>query len=753
MLPLPLFFPKITPMTIDYVIPMVFEDDALWQEDYKKFMHILRYKSNTNARYRSWNTEHLLIRCIRKFMPFIRNIYIILARESQKKPWMDEEGIKIVYHEDIIPKQYLPCFNSCTIEMFVPYIEGLSEYFIYGNDDMFPVSEMSEEDFFVNGLPVQHFDIKEFPEQRNIFHDKCKNQQNMVAGAFGKELGNTWLYNGHCLSPMLKSSCLEVRKRFEKKIAEDITPFRSETSYNQYLYVLWQYFTDKYVDGRVKSTYLSVKDHLECVERIMHNASGVVCVNDNECADDVSGISSLVIQLLNEKIMSDKKKIDYRVWVSYHRDELVNQYGLHDDEHHKLFATHKNVDGKNINHMNPVYSEMVTMWYVWKNNLKSDYVGFEHYRRHLDIRTMPKKGECQIFRAINFRNQTVYQQYAQCHNAKDMDVMLSLLDEKYGEGNNYSNHIRNSHVLIANCCFLMNWADFKKLCEFMFPLLDNFAAIFGISNTNVKELHDKAYKDFGGARVDYQTRILSFLAERLISAWIMTNMDWWNGIDVAIVHYNTPELTEAAIRSLNKHTVGCRVTVFDNSDERPFPHTFENVTIIDNTKGQVIDFDEMLSHYPDKQDDDRNKSNFGSAKHCKSVDVLMDYLPNGFILMDSDVLVTRDITKFVCNDAVSGMEHTKDGVTYLMPFICYLNVPVLKANGVSYFNGDKMWALSNVFPNNRYDTGAWVYEDVRNKQLSCKYIDIWQHVIHLGHGSWRGKKTEKWLEENKELYI
>ena len=40
--------------------------------------------------------------------------------------------------------------------------------------------------------------------------------------------------------------------------------------------------------------------------------------------------------------------------------------------------------------------------------------------------------------------------------------------------------------------------------------------------------------------------------------------------NVAIVHYNTPELTEAAIRSLWKNTPDAAVTVFDNSDRRRF---------------------------------------------------------------------------------------------------------------------------------------------------------------------------------------
>ena len=45
-----------------------------------------------------------------------------------------------------------------------------------------------------------------------------------------------------------------------------------------------------------------------------------------------------------------------------------------------------------------------------------------------------------------------------------------------------------------------------------------------------------------------------------------------------IVNFNTPELCEAAILSLWKH--GCQdvhVTIFDNSDTRPFVKKMDNV--------------------------------------------------------------------------------------------------------------------------------------------------------------------------------
>ena len=445
---------------------------------------------------------------------------------------------------------------------------------------------------------------------------------------------------------------------------------------------------------------------------------------------------------------------EYRIWVSYYNDEQVNKYGLNNDENHQLFATHHNIEGKNINHMHTVYSEMVLMWYVWKNNLKSKYVGFEHYRRRFDVKRLPKGKECQVLQMLNFGSQTVYEQFAQWHNSKDMDIMLSLLDNKYGKDNPYSKHILESHTLIARCCYLMKWTEFVKLCNFLFPLIDDYAATLGISTDSVDGWVEKAKRDFPNNRTEYQVRVIGFLSERLISAWIATNLyPYIGGRNVAIVHYNTPELTEAAIKSLFKHTLGCHVYVFDNSDTKPFKAKLPNVEVIDNTKGQIIDFDKILEQYPDKWERDTKKSNYGSAKHSMSVDKLMSIIPTGFVLMDSDVLIQDNIKPFFNNGvACVGSEEIKHNVPLLMPFLCYLNNPMLYENGITYFNGDKMWALSNKEPNQHYDTGAWLLEEVRRCKLPVNYINIWQYVKHLGHGSWRDRNTEKWLKENEALW-
>lgn len=227
------------------------------------------------------------------------------------------------------------------------------------------------------------------------------------------------------------------------------------------------------------------------------------------------------------------------------------------------------------------------------------------------------------------------------------------------------------------------------------------------------------------------------------------------GLTVAIVHYNTPELTRAAILSLNKQTPGCRIIIFDNSDQKPFTYQMINVQVIDNTRSQIINFNKVLESYPDREDNDRNRSNYGSAKHTMSVDWLMDYLSAGFILMDSDVLIHRDIAPIVNSHyaAAGRVKQCANGIpTVLRPFLCWINVPMLSKHHIRYFNGDKMWALSHKFPNNRYDTGAWLYEECVRCGLPVNSFHWKEYALHFGHGSWKEKDYRQWLEEYKDLW-
>jgi len=239
-----------------------------------------------------------------------------------------------------------------------------------------------------------------------------------------------------------------------------------------------------------------------------------------------------------------------------------------------------------------------------------------------------------------------------------------------------------------------------------------------------------------------------------------------NQKSVAIVHYNTPELTEAAIQSLRKHGgEDYKVYVFDNSDVRPFTKKMKGVKVFDNTKGQIIDFEKEFEKYPDKHIGQGNVNNWASDKHMMSVQKLWDLIPDGFVLMDSDVLIKENIDWiFMTWECCCGYISTKTakGIPRLMPMLLWINVPMCKAGGARFFDPDRSWALHPIDdPRNFWDTGAAFLDDIKRLKPQChgKSITrdrILQAIEHMKSGSWKQndlKLQSAWLKEHEDLWL
>lgn len=238
---------------------------------------------------------------------------------------------------------------------------------------------------------------------------------------------------------------------------------------------------------------------------------------------------------------------------------------------------------------------------------------------------------------------------------------------------------------------------------------------------------------------------------------------------VAIIHYNTPELTEAAILSLRKHGGrGYRVVVFDNSDKRPFTATDPTVEIIDNTRGQVVNFDAELDCYPDK---DRSIGcakgcEFGSVKHMMTVQKLWELLPEGFVLMESDVLIKQSIDVFfdeqysVVGYCQRAQPYNPFGIGRMLPMLCWVNVSLLKKEGARYFDPTRSYGLQpggRKNRNNWYDTGAVLLEDIMKARPRLKglHLDIRLFLEHYGSASWANNdpnNQQRWLVQHRNLW-
>lgn len=140
-------------MQIDYVIPFVDCTDPNWQTLYNQHTH----NTILSRRYRDNGTLKYQLRGIEKNFPWVNKVFIIVQSPSQIPKWLrvDHPKISIVYHNEYIPNEYLPTFNSVPIELNIHRIKELSNTFILSNDDILPIKPQESTNYFVDDRPVQ----------------------------------------------------------------------------------------------------------------------------------------------------------------------------------------------------------------------------------------------------------------------------------------------------------------------------------------------------------------------------------------------------------------------------------------------------------------------------------------------------------------------------------------------------------------------------------------------------------------------
>ena len=183
-------------------------------------------------------------------------------------------------------------------------------------------------------------------------------------------------------------------------------------------------------------------------------------------------------------------------------------WALHDDE------------GQNISSLNPMYCELTTQYWAWKN-VEAPYVGFCHYRRYFDFSDERHRensyGEVmhsridsesqaefglddaniasslkdvdivttvqQDIRSYLGFGATLYSQYdaAEQLYVEDLDRIVGMLVSKYPDYREDVHNFLHGHIGCFCNMFIMRNELFQAYCSWLFPLLEEFVEMTDMS--------------------------------------------------------------------------------------------------------------------------------------------------------------------------------------------------------------------------------------------------------------------------------
>ena len=170
---------------IDAVIAWVDGSDPVLIKRQQKYLKFELNKTPPGAektRFNSLNEINYCLISILKFAPYLRKIFIVTDQQDpniyplvQKYFPKRISDIHIVDHQEIFQgfETFLPTFNSICISNMLWKIKGLSDKFIYFNDDVFIVRPTNPSTFFKNNRPVLRGKWR-LPPYERILWDKTK---------------------------------------------------------------------------------------------------------------------------------------------------------------------------------------------------------------------------------------------------------------------------------------------------------------------------------------------------------------------------------------------------------------------------------------------------------------------------------------------------------------------------------------------------------------------------------------------------
>lgn len=324
-------------MKIDFVIPWVDGSDPAWRKEKYKYMGIDEPDAG-DERYRDMGILKYWFRAVEAYAPWVNQIHFITWGHLPE--WMNTEHPKlhIVNHKDYIPKEYLPTFSSHPIELNLHRIPGLSEHFVYFNDDMFLNSSVKPDLFFHRGKPCDFLRCApvEIAKENAVFahttiHSMVKvnyfysyiklflrHPSKVVNRKYGLvasvdnllKLGNIHHYiglkNHHLPNAYLKKTLQHVWDSMPDLLDQvSRNRFRTPFDVNQYIFRYWQLASGQFcpVSPASRGTYLNYSYSIDYVKATLNDPKvKMICINDVPSDVDFEQAMEQIVAIFEKKL-------------------------------------------------------------------------------------------------------------------------------------------------------------------------------------------------------------------------------------------------------------------------------------------------------------------------------------------------------------------------------------------------------------------------------------------------------------------
>ncbi len=269
-----------SPFPIDAVYTWVDDSDSSWLAKKQRYdrspvdTSASALGSRHQTKFHNRDELRYSLRSIERFVPFIRNVYIVT--DDQRPHWLDvsHPKINVVSHHQIFPNtDALPTFNSHAIEACLHRINGLSERYLYLNDDFFFGRPVAWSYFFTSDgralvyLSPATVDNSAPHAGDTGLESSFKNDRFLLQSTFGKTIHNKVLHAPYAQS---KTVVNEMEDRYQEMFEKtrfnrfkDTSDISVATALAQY----YAYYTNRAVlkqltDSALKFKYINVASPL-----------------------------------------------------------------------------------------------------------------------------------------------------------------------------------------------------------------------------------------------------------------------------------------------------------------------------------------------------------------------------------------------------------------------------------------------------------------------------------------------------------